>query len=160
MTIAARIAPNFQHALTTASTVTIDDIMLDIEWELCLLYIHLFRREAFGRLESQERDDFMRSLVVAVARQLKEIKEPTDEISIESFWDGFLADCDARDEEYNSYETALPEPGDSPANTLFWEFGKKMGFTYQGYNFFGVQLFVLAAISEYVELWKAIGSKH
>lgn len=151
--MAGQIAPSFERALTKASKVSVNEVLSQIKLELCALYIHLWDRDASARLGQEDRALFMDELLVEVVVRLQ---PELGAQNLEPFYNEFVNFCHGRESEYSAYEDLVPPPGASLGGTLFWEFGKKMGLTYQGYNPVAVQLFSLAACDGYIAISEAI----
>jgi hypothetical protein len=150
--MAERVAPDFGRALTKASAISAEEVLPSITLELCALYLHLFDRDAFVELGGKQRASFMDALFDAVVRTLEE----RGSVNQEHFPNGFRRLCNECQEEYSAYKELLPRPGASLRDTLFWEFGKKLAFKYEGYNPVAVQLFALAATDGYIVLREAV----
>lgn len=142
--MAEEIAPHFVRGQKSAR----QDVTPEIELELCALYLHLFDRDAFLESGGEARNRFADSLFDAFSERIEQRSgiAPAD-----------LADfCNERQIEYSGYKELIAPPGASVAGTLFWEFGKKLGFAYQGYNPVALQLFVLRVADGYISLREVV----
>jgi hypothetical protein len=143
--IAKKVAPPFKRALTTASSLSPELVIPQVEAEVCALYLHLYRRNAFRKL-GVDRDWFLDELRGHVASRLPPI------ISLEAF----SVLCSEIDREYSAYKEIPDKPEDGPRGTVFWEFGKRLGFKYQGYNPIALHLFMIEVIEQYIALVEVI----
>jgi hypothetical protein len=144
---AGEIAPDFRRSFTTGSRVSAEDVVPQIQLELCALYLH-----ALERVARAQWGEACASFVSDLCNALVERLEEENEVSTELFSLRLRFFIEARQKEYSIVKELMPDPGGDPVGTLFWEFGKKMGFAYQGYNFIAVQTFALATCDGFMEL--------
>jgi hypothetical protein len=148
--MAEEVAPEFASALSTGSRLTAEEVLPRIKLELCALYLHLCDRDAFREAGEEARNRFADLLFDALCEKI------AVEIGVAECI-GFTEFCNERQIEYSGYHLTPPD-GTNPAGTLFWEFGKKLAFKYQGYNPIGVQLFTIHASNAYISLLEAINA--
>ncbi len=86
--------------------------------ETAVFLIRVVDESAFGALSPEERDTFMDELDRCVGRALE---NKGVELRL------FAELLSQRLPEYAQYRRWIPEGEESPKNTLFWEFGKKIG---------------------------------
>lgn len=104
-------------------------------YEVSLFYLHFIDRMAFESLEIKQRDIFMNILVFNVCEALFEIFTELDvETKKSTFLNAFNNLYLTRQEEYGKYKKLVPEKEQGFANTLFWEFGKKISEILTGEN--------------------------
>jgi hypothetical protein len=86
--------------------------------ETAVFLIRIVDESPFGALNPEERDTFMDELDICVGRALE-----NKGVELR-----FFADLlSQRLPEYAQYRKWIPEGNESPKDTLFWEFGKKIG---------------------------------
>jgi hypothetical protein len=146
------LAPKFDNVL--ASTTPAGEVVPQVAAEICALYIHLLARLAFSRSE-------VRPWVLPPEKLAKTVAEGLERKNVQtssrgSFAVVFEGLCRDRHVEYSAYRELLPGPGVSPAGTLFWEWGRRLGLKYQGCNPAALQVFVLAVVDGYIVLQDAI----
>lgn len=96
----------------------------EVFFEMVLFNLHYVDRSAFSHLGAEKRNIFMDALVI----EFGEAMSITDDVGIEAaqFRSSFLEAYEERQEEYIKYKKSFPENKESPKDTLFWEFGKKI----------------------------------
>jgi hypothetical protein len=146
--IARTAAASFGKALTQKSAGSPESVIPKITLEVCSLYVHLLDRTVFSSLSAEQRELANRNLIEALAREWA----PTHPDEIFSV----LVELFRNDSDYPKFVELLPRPGSSARDTLFWEFGKNMGFKYQGYNPIALQVFILAVADGYIRIVKTI----
>jgi len=147
------LAPKFASTLGSDRAVLFNDFHSQIEAEICALYLHLIVRTAKSRNKVGPWGFAPDALVGAVGAQLERKNTNARGGHLVNAFPVLCRDCDI---ELRQHVELLPAPGGGLAGTLFWEWGKKLGFKYQGYNPIALQVFVLAVIDGYIVLEKAL----
>ena len=90
-------------------------------------YLHMADRLAFSRLSESRRSQVMADLEHwSVNRALETICSGWPEDKIREIQEESLANVRSSHEEFGQYKRMFPNPGESPAGTLIWEFGKSV----------------------------------
>jgi len=141
---AENTAPHFLRALTTHSKLSPEQVLPAVKLELCALYLHLFDRDVSLTEGREARDVFVDSLLDCLAEKIRG-KTGMEVVEFAEF-------CNERQIEYSQYKQLFCDDGSSPAGTLFWEFTKRMGLEYEGYNSISLHIFGIAVEKVYLGL--------
>lgn len=104
----------------------------EVFWETVLeyqfLFLHITDRIAFDSLGNEKRSQFMDSLIDKISQHTidKAYNQPSSSKStrLEEIVTSYYDRLNQRNIQYAKYRNLFPDSKESPAGTLFWEFGK------------------------------------
>lgn len=137
------------------------EMPVEVFWETVLefqfLFLHITDRIAFGSVDNAKRSLFMDSLIEKISQHTidRAYNQPSSSKSerLKDILSGYFERLNKRNIQYANYQKLFPDGKESPAGTLFWEFGKTLSSVASGSE----NLFIVEASNKYVlEVLKTI----